>query len=102
MTETLDFSKLTQKTNDLFELVVATAKRARQVNALRIAKYPLPTLTEDQEETFEETPDEEEIQNWDKVDKPATLALNEMLEGKLDYRYAEKVGREGEESAGEI
>lgn len=102
MTETLDFSKLTQKTNDLFELIVATAKRARQVNALRIAKYPLPTLTEDQEETFEETPDEEEIQNWDRVEKPATLALDEMLEGKLNYKYAEKVDQEGEESVGEI
>ncbi len=88
MIETIPFSKLEKRSGDLFELVVAAAKRTRQINSLRIAKNPLPTLNEDEEETFEETPEEEEIVDWDKVEKPTTLALNEMLCGNLNYRYA--------------
>ena len=87
MTRTLDFSQLTEKTEDLYELIVAASKRARQIAALRIARDPLPTLGEGEEETFDETPDEEEMKDWDLVDKPVTSALDEMLEGKLEYRY---------------
>ena len=98
MTDTLDISKLTDQTEDLFELVVAASKRSRQVNALRIAKDPLPSLSEDQEETFEETPDEEELKDWDKIQKPTTVALNEMLSGDLDYRHtSEKLETEDED-----
>jgi len=88
MTETIPFSKLDEMSGDLFELVVAAAKRTRQINALRIAKNPLPSINEKEEETFEETPEEEEIVDWDKVEKPTTQALKEMLSGKLNYRYA--------------
>jgi DNA-directed RNA polymerase omega subunit len=94
MTSTLDFSKLTKKSDDLYELIVAASKRARQIAALRIARDPLPTLGEGEEETFDETPDEEEMKDWDKVEKPVTAALNEMLEGKLEYRYTSVVEEE--------
>ena len=87
MTRTLDFSQLTKKSDDLYELIVAASKRARQIAALRIARDPLPTLGEGEEETFDETPDEEEIKDWDRVDKPVTSALDEMLEDNLEYRY---------------
>ncbi|MBC8491053.1 MAG: DNA-directed RNA polymerase subunit omega [Candidatus Marinimicrobia bacterium] len=98
MTDTLDISKLTEQNEDLFELVVAASKRSRQINALRIARDPLPSLSEDQEETFDETPDEEELRDWDKIEKPTTVALNEMLRGDLDYRHtSEKIETEDEE-----
>ncbi len=91
MTETIPFSKLREQSEDTFELIVASSKRAGQINDLRMAKYPLPTLTEDQEETFDETPEEEELVNWDKMVKPVTSAVNEMLAGKVDYHYTEEV-----------
>ncbi|PIS28973.1 MAG: DNA-directed RNA polymerase subunit omega [Candidatus Marinimicrobia bacterium CG08_land_8_20_14_0_20_45_22] len=91
MTETIPFSKLREQSEDTFELVVAASKRSVQINNLRAAKYPLPTLTEDQEETFEETPEEEESINWDKMDKPVTAAVNEMLAGKVNYHYTEEI-----------
>lgn len=94
MTRTLDFSKLTEKTDDLYELIVAASKRARQIAALRIARDPLPTLGEGDEETFDETPDEEEMRDWDRVEKPVTSALDEMLEDKLEYRYTSVVVEE--------
>ncbi len=103
MTKTLPFSKLSSKDNDLFELVVVTARRARQINALRMAKYPLPTIGEDQEETFEETPPEIiDEPNWDEFEKPTTVAINEMLEGKISYRYAQKETNEPAEGNLEI
>lgn len=88
MTETLPFSKLTQKSDDVFELVVVAAKRARQINSLRMAQYPLPTMTEDQEETFDETPPEiNDDPNWDDFQKPTNLAVNEIIDSKIDYHY---------------
>jgi len=87
MSETLDFKKLTNQSEDLFELIVASSKRARQINALQIAQNPLPTLEEDQEEVFDETPDELEIENYDKTEKPITIALEEMMAGNLEYRH---------------
>jgi len=103
MADTLDISKLTNQTEDLFELVVAASKRSRQVNALRIARDPLPSLSEDQEETFDETPDEEELKDWDKIEKPTTVALNEMLNSNLDYRHtSEKLKTEDEDIASDI
>ena len=103
MADTLDISKLTDQTEDLFELVVAASKRSRQVNALRIARDPLPSLSEDQEETFDETPDEEELKDWDKIEKPTTVALNEMLNSNLNYRHtSEKLKTEDEDIASDI
>lgn len=105
MADTLDISKLTDQTEDLFELVVAASKRSRQVNALRIARDPLPSLSEDQEETFDETPDEEELKDWDKIEKPVTVALNEMLNSNLNYRHTSeklKTKDEDEDIASDI
>jgi len=98
MSKTLDFAKLTKKSGDLFELVVAATKRARQINDLRNAQNPLPVLGEDQEENFEETPEEEEdLEDWDKMEKPVTLALNEVVEGEIDYRYTSPIEETEEE-----
>ncbi|MGC9363934.1 MAG: DNA-directed RNA polymerase subunit omega [Fidelibacterota bacterium] len=96
MTTTLDFSKLTKKSDDIFELVVAASKRARQIAALRIARDPLPTMTEGEEETFEVSPEEVDERDWDSVDKPVTTALNELLADKLEYRYASVSQKEDE------
>ena len=96
MIETIHFSELSRRSDDLFELVVAAAKRTRQINSLRIAKNPLPTLNEDEEETFDETPEEEDLTDWDGVEKPTTLALNEMLSGDLNYKY---IGENQEEES---
>lgn len=89
MTKTIPFDKLKDKGQDLFELVIVTARRARQINALRNAKYPMPSISELDEE---EAVNDEEFNepDWDKIDKPTTLALKEALEGKINYRYAVK------------
>jgi DNA-directed RNA polymerase omega subunit len=106
MSETLPLDELRKQSSDIFEQVIIAARRAKQINALRMAKYPLPTVGTDNEESFDETPEEDETTNWDEIEKPTTLALNELLEGKINYRYAtepEETSNNGEEdSASEI
>jgi len=88
MTETLPFSKLTQNSDDVFELVVVAAKRARQINSLHTSQYPLPTMGEDQEEVFDETPPEiNDDPNWDNFEKATALAVNEIMDEKINYHY---------------
>jgi len=92
MTETLPFTKLTQKSDDVFELVVIAAKRARQINSLRNAKYPLPTMSEEQEEVFDATPPEiNDEPNWDSFEKPTSLAVKEIIDDKITYHYTTPV-----------
>ena len=86
MASTIHFSKLMQQSDDIFELVLLAAKRAKQINALRMAKYPLPTISRrTEEEDYEETPKEYAI-DWDSLEKPSTLGLNELLEGKVNFK----------------
>ncbi|MBN2279011.1 MAG: DNA-directed RNA polymerase subunit omega [Candidatus Marinimicrobia bacterium] len=98
MASTIHFKKLMQQSNDLFELVLLASKRAKQINALRMAKYPLPTISKrTEEEDYEETPQEYSI-DWDGLEKPTTIGLNELLEGKVNFkRGSDEV--EGESSA---
>ncbi len=86
MATTLHFSKLMQQSDDVFELVLLAAKRAKQINALRMAKYPLPTISKrTEEDDFEETPNEYSI-NWDSLEKPATLGINEVLNASVNFK----------------
>ena len=97
--KTIPFKELMKQSEDLFETVIVLAKRARQINELWVAQHPLPTIAEG-EETFEETPEDEEQIEWDKVNKSTTLALGELVDDSIDYRYTNKVDKE--ESKGEI
>jgi DNA-directed RNA polymerase omega subunit len=86
MGNTIHFSKLMQQSDDIFELVLLAAKRAKQINALRMAKYPLPTISKrTEEEDYEETPKEYSI-DWDSLEKPATLGLQELLKGNVNFK----------------
>ena len=86
MANTIHISKLMKQSDDIFELVLLAAKRAKQINALRMAKYPLPTISRrSDEEDYEETPPEYSV-DWDSMEKATTLGLNELLEGQVNYK----------------
>lgn len=86
MANTIHFSKLMQQSDDIFELVLLASKRARQINALRMAKYPLPTISKrTEEEDYEETPKEYSI-DWDSLEKPSTLGLDELLAANVNFK----------------
>ena len=75
--------KLNQQSDDIYKLCLVAAKRAKQINKLRSAKYPMPDAREEQDETI--FLEEEEEVNWDEMEKPTTLALDEVVKGKTEY-----------------
>lgn len=92
MVETLPLDEIEKYADNVYEAVVIIAKRARQINELQ--KRLLSANAESQ--TSDEGFDDEGI-NKDFVDhqylklpKPTTIALQEMLEGKLQREYPDK------------
>jgi len=69
-----------EQSGDIFKLCIVASRRARQINKLRMNKYPMPN--EDQEEIV--NVEKEEV-DWDSMEKPTTLAINEVREGRADY-----------------
>lgn len=93
MVKTLPLSELEKYSENIYEAVMAIAKRARQINEEQKAKMDLPIETEGEYEDYEEEGDKEaEEQKEQRVEelKPTKLALEEMLQGKLRYEYAGK------------
>ncbi|HMA61710.1 MAG TPA: DNA-directed RNA polymerase subunit omega [bacterium] len=78
----ISLDEFNKQSDDIYKLCLVAAKRAKQVNKLRIAKYPMPDAREEQEETI--YVDEEDV-NWDEMEKPTTIALKEVMEGKSEY-----------------
>ena len=79
----ISLDKLNQQSDDIYQLCLVAAKRAKQINKLRNAKYPMPDTREEQDETI--FLEEEEEVNWDEMEKPTTLALDEVVKGKTEY-----------------
>jgi len=101
--ETIPFSELENYTGDTFEAIIIMAKRARQINAERLAKMELPAFMEDgDEEPALDREDLEEI-DFDGIEKATTFAIREMLSGDLTFRYkdTESETAEGEEPESE-
>jgi DNA-directed RNA polymerase subunit K/omega len=94
--ETIPFSELEKITPDTFEAIVVMSKRARQVNAERLAKMELPAFMEEDEEDL--TFDREDLEDidFDGIEKPTTFAVREMMDRDLSYRHK----GEGEPSEG--
>lgn len=92
MTETLPLEKLEEKVDSLYEAIVIIAKRARQINELQ--KQLIDKETEansDEDELDEIMPDVDYLdRHYLKLPKPTTIALQEMLEGKLNFEYISK------------
>ncbi|MCF7886324.1 MAG: DNA-directed RNA polymerase subunit omega [Candidatus Marinimicrobia bacterium] len=78
----ISLDKLNQQSDDIYKLCLVAAKRAKQINKLRIAKYPMPDAREEQDEII--FLEEDEV-NWDEMEKPTTIALNEVVEGESEF-----------------
>ena len=65
----------------MYEKVVVGAKRQRQIIESRVSKY----------DAFEEIEDTEQLEEFDDldhdIDKPMAVAMEELLEDDLDWRY---------------
>jgi len=91
MAETLSLDDLEKYADNVYEAIVMIAKRARQINELH--KRMLDSATENM--TRDEDYDDEGVSKdlvdhqYLKLPNPTSLALKEMLEGKLNKEYPE-------------
>ena len=92
MAETLPLEQLEEKVDSLYEAIIVIAQRARQINEQQ--KQLIDRETEanaDDDELDEVVFDGDYLdRQYLKLPKPTTLALEEMLDGKLDFEYLKK------------
>lgn len=92
----IDIENFISKAKNVHEAIVATSKRARQINDevkiefnQRIEMFA-PKLDVESEEV-EVNPDQLKVSlEFEKRPKPTDTALDELLQGKLAWRYKEK------------
>jgi DNA-directed RNA polymerase subunit K/omega len=97
----VDMETFYSNVGDIYEAIVITAKRARQLHAemkielnQRLATIQQLTATTETEEELNGTsstnPDQLKISlEFEKRPKPTEVALQEVLERKLEWRYKE-------------
>lgn len=96
-TVTYNRDEFDDKTDNIYEAISITAKRAGQINA-EIKKELLEKLEEfatysdSLEEVFENKEQIEVSKFYEKLPKPHALAILEWLEDKIYYRNTEKDG----------
>jgi DNA-directed RNA polymerase subunit K/omega len=92
----IDLELFLSKAKNVHEAIVATSKRARQVNDetkiefnQRVEMFA-PKLEVEGEET-EVNPDQLKVSlEFEKRPKPTDIALDELMQGHLEWRYKEK------------
>ena len=96
-TVTINRNEFDSKTDNIYEAISITAKRAIQINS-EIKKELLEKLEEfatysdSLEEVFENKEQIEVSKFYEKLPKPHALAILEWLEDKIYYRNTEKDG----------
>jgi DNA-directed RNA polymerase subunit K/omega len=97
-TVTINRNEFDQKTDNIYEAISISAKRAIQINS-EIKKELLEKLEEfatysdSLEEVFENKEQIEVSKFYEKLPKPPALAVMEWLEDKIYYRNTEKEGQ---------
>ncbi len=91
----VDIEELTSKAKNVHEAIVAMSKRARQINeetklefSQRIEMFVSKTESENEENDV--NPDQLKVSlEFEKRPKPADIAVDELLQEKLQWRYKE-------------
>ena len=88
--EPISFSKLLKKTDDIYEAVVVSSKRAKQMLQDRIVKQMINENEDVAEDGILAEPISRETIDFDKEDKVTSLALDEFLDGDIDWDKTEE------------
>lgn len=94
-TITRDVKELEKNTNNIYESIVALARRSNQINVelkeeLTQKLQDFASTTDNLEEIFENREQIEISRFYEKLPKPVAIAIQEMLEDKLYIRNPEK------------
>jgi DNA-directed RNA polymerase omega subunit len=87
----ISFEKLLKKTDDIYESVVVSSRRAKQILQERVLKQIIEENIEfREEEGILSEPIVREDIDFDKEEKVTTIALDEYLEGKISWKKTEE------------
>ena len=100
-TITHDLKILDETTNNIYESIVVTAKRANQISVemkheLNRKLEEFAYYTDNLEEVFENREQIEISRFYERLPKPGLIALQEFLDEKIYYRIPEKETQEEE------
>ncbi|HRH69639.1 MAG: DNA-directed RNA polymerase subunit omega [Flavobacteriales bacterium] len=95
-TITRDVSKLDKEIGNVYETVAILGKRANQISVaikeeLSAKLEEFAVSGENIEEVYENREQIEVSKHYERMPKPAALAIQELMEGKLYHRRAEEV-----------
>jgi len=83
--EPLSIREIENQSKDIYESVVVMSKRAKQVLGDRIVEEIIESTDEDEmgvyDEVIENNPDD-----YEELEKPTTVSVNEFLNGTLDWK----------------
>ena len=95
---------LTKKSKNIYETVVVMCKRARQINDeqrlhIEMERDVVPGVENRDNEDFDEVEIDREalLKEHTKYPKPSVVAIDEMIDGKIEYRFANPEDEEKEE-----
>lgn len=81
--------KMEEKTKNIYEAVVVMSKRARQITQERYEEQVMMENSEELElDVLDESPDIKP-EDYEEKEKVTTIALNEFLEGEVNWRVLE-------------
>ncbi len=94
-TVTRDVARLDEKTGNIYEAVALLGKRANQISVqvkeeLSTKLEEFAVTGENLEEVYENREQIEVSKHYERMPKPAAVAIQEMLEGKLYFRRPEE------------
>jgi DNA-directed RNA polymerase subunit K/omega len=80
--------KMEEKAKNIYEAVVVMSKRARQINQERFEEQVIEESEELEMDVLDELPDIKP-EDYEEKEKVTTMALNEFLEGEVNWRVLE-------------
>ncbi len=90
----IELRKLENKTANVYEAVIVAAKRARNINDNAKLEFTtlLNTMIPNVDDEFEEKENPDQLRlslEFENRKKPHLQAIDELIEGKVEFRYKE-------------
>ncbi len=95
--EPVDLRVIDERAANVYEAIIVSAKKARKINDENKIEYnallsTIPTTgTEDENEDIENPAQLKIALELEKKEKPHIEALEQLLEGKIEYEYKNKI-----------
>ena len=89
----LSLRKVEEKASNIYEAVVVMAKRARQINQERFEDQIMEESEELEMDVLDELPDIKP-EDYEEKEKVTTEAMDEFLEGKVQWHVLEDIKEE--------